>query len=251
MGGIGNNLFQYLAYLAAKERGLEPILVRNLTESNLVTKVLGWTIHENIFARLHSTEKVSSVVFFRSIFKLILSKYGLLKTRVFFNTLPNSINGHTDVFGYFQTKEFVAANKSSFVSIRELLKGNFESDLDGKLVVHFRWGDSGWAKRWNTYYDTLIKLSEEFEDILIITDDQEVAIRRFSSLSNVVVKKPGTALEDFQILMSSDHLFCAPSTFSWWASQLLGETSTVYMPEFLFEKLGHHGKGKLKIVKPE
>ena len=251
MGGIGNNLFQYLALLALKEKGYEAIMVRNLTEKNLITRCLGWTIHENIFSRLLSTERVSFLVFYRSIAKLVLYKLGLFDSGVSFDVLPKRIVSNIDLFGYFQSKEFISEHKCHFSELKQLFGSDIDLNLKGKLVIHFRWGDSDWAKKWSSYYDCLVSIFHEFEEVVVVSDDHDAALARFGQFDNVRIKKDSNAFNDFQFLMAGDHIVCAPSTFSWWASQLSASARVVYMPAFLFNKLGHHSKSQLRIINTE
>ena len=48
-GGFGNVLFQLVHYLSLKNRGYSPVFIDILTKENLITKLLGWKIHDQIY----------------------------------------------------------------------------------------------------------------------------------------------------------------------------------------------------------
>ena len=78
-------------------------------------------------------------------------------------------------------------------------------------------------------------LKKESSTILIVTDSLTCAKDFFSDLKNIEILSSINALEDFKYLLSTDKLYCAQSTFSWWAAHSLDENSEVIMPRFFTE----------------
>ena len=64
------------------------------------------------------------------------------------------------------------------------------------------------------------KLFEESDKVLIVTDSPKDAKEFFATLKNVEISESISDLHDFATLLSSEKLYCAPSTFSWWAARI-------------------------------
>ena len=56
-GGFGNNLFQLYLVNLLRKKGVSVDLFSNLTEKNIITSLLGWTIHENELSKLRITTR--------------------------------------------------------------------------------------------------------------------------------------------------------------------------------------------------
>ena len=57
-------------------------------------------------------------------------------------------------------------------------------------------------------------------------------------------------IEDFMVLVSAKKLYCAPSTFSWWAAHSLRPDSCVILPNILDQRLGIYiNKDKYTLIK--
>ena len=107
------------------------------------------------------------------------------------------------------------------------------------IVVHYRKGDSGWAVLYNNYYIKIKKLlKEESSKIIIVTDSKKEALDFFKELIDIDVVSSDNAIEDFKILLSAKKLYCAPSTFSWWASHSLSREAQVVFPSIFENTLG-------------
>lgn len=249
MGGFGNNLFQYLAYLKLKNQGNEVHFVTNMIERNIVTKCFRWKIHSPTILNFVSSNSFNHIKFTKALINLGFSK--LLKIRsssIFTNTLIN-INGSVNIFGYFQDRSFLESCENEFAELKDIMPNKSKVLFSDKsLTIHFRWGDSGWAKLNEEYYDKIIRLSANYEEVIIVTDDIEMAKLKFKSIINSHFSSTNTVLEDFEILRNSANLACAPSTFSWWAAQLSKTCTTVYMPIYIHNKLGHYGDSKLELM---
>lgn len=53
-GGFGNVLFQLVHYLSLRNNGHNPVFVDTLTKKNLITRLLGWKIHDKIYLDIFS-----------------------------------------------------------------------------------------------------------------------------------------------------------------------------------------------------
>ena len=76
------------------------------------------------------------------------------------------------------------------------------------------------------------------------------AKRFFSEMNNkITITSSKSALDDFKILISAEKLYCAPSTFSWWALHSLSSESEIIIPKLLQDTIGIFVKSnKLKII---
>ena len=72
MGGFGNVLFQGFAAYVLQERGNHVEMIDNLTRKSLITRILGWSIHDNkinsSFLDGIKTKKTPSTILFISVF---------------------------------------------------------------------------------------------------------------------------------------------------------------------------------------
>ena len=92
------------------------------------------------------------------------------------------------------------------------------------IVVHYRKGDSDWALKFLDYYNEIKKMLKESLPILIVTDSVKDATS-FSSIDNIKILTSRNDLDDFKYLLSAKKLYCAQSTFSWWAAHSLDDNS--------------------------
>jgi hypothetical protein len=91
-------------------------------------------------------------------------------------------------------------------------------------------------------------LTKEVLPVLIVTDSLKDAKYFFSELQNTSILSSINALEDFKHLISTDKLYCAPSTFSWWAAHSLSQDSDVIIPKFFQENSGIFVKSNNLII---
>ena len=83
---------------------------------------------------------------------------------------------------------------------------------------------------------------------MIVTDDIKKAKSFFSDI-NVVFSKNKNPLDDFNLMVFSKKLYCSPSTFSWWASHMVSDSTEIIFPKFLYDNLGYHGNfSNVKII---
>lgn len=246
-------LFQILAYNVLLKRGYKLSFVDTLTKRNLITKIGGWTVHQNLF---HDLLKTSTIHEFNSLYSIAIVVVGFLSKKVgkifdfsgfFLNDADLSRSLPKNIFGYFQDKGFLSRNIEEINELASRLRLKYKIEGSYHVVVHFRKGDSGWVD--NNYY-TRVKerLQHETDPITIVTDSPDNARSFFSDVSDCEIIRSPDALKDFAILLSGSKLYCAPSTFSWWAAHALDESSTVVFPAFLDERLGIYTRCNYIIV---
>ena len=250
MGGFGNVLFQIVAANRLNAK-IDPFL----TKRNMVTALLGWQIHDPIYdnipilqyAKLDWTNRLWNTL------RLFLSRllrtqvlgaiwYDQKKEKLFLNSNPKLFAG------YFQSKLFLS---NSEVHIRELAKQlifHIKPEKSG-TVLHFRWGDSIWARKYHSYYLKVIEeLSISKHYFTLVTDDFN-AWKAFTLKYelNYSYNLLGS-METFRLMSGATTLYIAPSTFSWWAAHLLSENDLVIIPYLLNSKLGFYGYAKKTVI---
>jgi hypothetical protein len=257
-GGFGNVLFQLVHYLSLRNNGHNPVFVDTLTKKNLMTRLLGWKIHDKIyldvFQDLGVTVQVQS--FLKTAAIMILGKLSQrLNTPVlstyFFSDLYKDryLTQSNHVFGYFQSKRYLKSKQKEILQIAKVLQNRYMfQDLEPYLAVHYRYGDSVWAREYEAYYTAVKQNIQPNNNVIILTDSKERAEEFFKDLevSSLQIMS-NTPLEDFSYLVSAKELYCALSTFSWWAAQCVSSTKSVYLPHFLENKLGFYGDTELKL----
>lgn len=257
MGGFGNVLFQILAYNIVLNKSKKKVFyVTKLTEKNSITKTIKWSIHQNLYNDLINENqkfKVSTCYSICAVLLGFLSK----STGFFFNfstfytnkKLFDSSKLPANIFGYFQEKEFLTSYQSELLALGEIIRNKYILERSYDIVVHYRRGDSGWAIMHSGYYESIKKLlKKEDKDIYIVTDSYKDADIFFAGVENVKIINSENAIDDFKIMVSAKKLYCAPSTFSWWAAHALDEESNVIIPSFLENDLGVYVKGSYQII---
>ena len=251
MGGFGNVLFQILAFKVLSKNNNSIFFVDTLTKKNTITKLIGWTIHENLYNDLIEKKQINEVSFFKSLFIILTShvskKLNLkFKLSTFYSSsLKVDEKLCKNIFSYFQYNEFLKKNHNELLQFGNSLRLRYALNQEPPIVVHYRIGDSVWALKHSSYYDEIKKmLNEEALPILIVTDNLNDAKYFFSEIQTTSILSSKNALEDFKYLISAKKLYCAPSTFSWWAAHSLNHKAEVIMPKFFENNLGIYVKTK-------
>ena len=256
MGGFGNVLFQILAYNVVFKTDKKVFLVTKLTNKNIFTFFFKWTIHKPLYNNLIDNSQKINIKFIPTLITLLiafLSKYLLGRNQIatFYNKNIQIKNGISkNVFGYFQDKEFLSENKKELFNLCYKLRLLYSSSNKLPIVVHYRKGDSDWALEFSYYYEEIQDLlKREKVSITIVTDSLEDAKIFFKDIGNTNIIRSENALEDFKILISAKKIYCAPSTFSWWAAHCTDQETEVIIPEFFKNNLGIYVKtNKLTIL---
>ena len=154
------------------------------------------------------------------------------------------------LFGYFQSRRYLESNQKEVQQIAKALQRLYMSNKqkDPYVAVHYRYSDSNWAKEYEDYYTTVKQNIQQNKDVVILTDSKDRAKEFFKDLKVSSLKvMSNTPILDFSYMLGAQELYCAPSTFSWWASQTKSNTERVFLPYFLKKKLGFFSKSELII----
>lgn len=257
IGGFGNVLFQIFAYNIVRNKGFRDVFyVTTLTEKNFITKTIKWKVHQKLYHNLINDSEKLKISNFYALFAILI---GFLSkaTRMSFAFSTFYINNKTldrnnlasNIFGYFQDKEFLSAHKAELHSFGQIIKEKYALDKAYDIVVHYRKGDSAWAILHAEYYESIKNLlKKETRKIHIVTDSHKDAEEFFSDVNNITIMNSPNAIEDFKVMVSSTKLYCAPSTFSWWAAHALDKDSEVVAPKFFENDLGVYVKAKYQLI---
>lgn len=257
-GGFGNILFQLVAFLHLKKTGGNCKLVTVLTESNLITKTLGWKIHENscksVLKELNAIIEIpSKITILKDLILGRLSKFFCRRILgvFFYNNMDNNLKKNDILFGYFLSKTFLLENKEHIRKIGKILNRVFCNNLkklETSIVVHIRLGDSVWSKKNSKYYEEILKiLQNQEEPFTVITDSIYDAKLLFKDFENIFFES-NSPYEDFGLMLQSKIIFMAPSTFSYWVCLASESIESIYMPKMIYSKLGFPLKKKIHII---
>lgn len=265
MGGFGNNLFQLFLKHILKE--LNPTIKictsTTLIKQNRITNFLGWKIHNSFENLLFEESEIChfqnrtilidfiafaiSKIFQRPIFGRYFDPNLDIDEKQLLNCFAFS--------GYYQNKSFIERHLSVFNSLAIELSQKFsEPSLALETgVMHIRLGDSkdGWQSI--AYYRKVIKMMSEegIKKIKIITDDPK-NLEKISVQGNnidLIIVNSENDIDDFKILASAQTLAIAPSTFSWWASQINLNLKTLYVQNSFLSRYDNYNKNVQRIIK--
>ena len=104
-----------------------------------------------------------------------------------------------------------------------------------RISVHFRFGDSVWAQNHNDYYHKVVNELRDVDDVVyVVSDDHEKAQQILNNTDICYEIFSSNMIEEFLFLAESEICFCAPSTFSWWASIInIRYKTRIVMPQYL------------------
>ena len=257
MGGLGNVLFQgFAGYLLQKNHSV--YYVNNLTKSNFITnKILKWTIHDTSISEIIFDNQLhfSNLKTLVKLISISFKKNNFLndKCHYLFESEDSFSSMYTHYFGYFQSKTFILERKNIFLDycnlIHEKLIKSLPKEQISDVVVHYRWGDSDWAKENTEYYEKVKNelIKNNYRNIVVVTDDLKQAHCFFSEINNISIQRKSIS-EDFSQIFYSKTLFIAPSTFSWWACHLGVAKNQVFIPEKIYDKIGFFSNCNVSIL---
>ena len=244
MGGFGNVLFQlFIAHLLKKE-GHNISLSTLLTKKNIYTNTLGWTIHDQAYRTLLNDYNENKHPEIPPLFVAGVSKYiNIGKNYSFFyRDLDNLLkNPSTNIFGYFQNKDFLEKNKEELIIFSRDIASKIQQNQslkNNQACIHIRLGDSTWAKNNLDYYKKALDYLPNDINLTIVTDSIEAAKDLIPSSRRAQFSNSDDVLEDFHLLFSSNIIICAPSTFSWWAAHCAKKAEIIIAPKSLYDQLG-------------
>lgn len=237
-GGFGNILFQYVGINYIQDFSQSLVHVdKTLISNNFISKyIIRWNIHDDYSDLLFKKCNIKSRNNYFGILFIYISKF--LKYPFFssvyqsthFNKLYLNMNFYQ---GYYQNISLY--DKKWFnLKIKELsnvLKINSKID---RRVLHFRGGDTVDGATHFYYYETVLREISDDQKLIYIVSDDKITCKKFLRKFYITNYKfiSGNVLEDFIFLANSDTIYCAPSTFSWWASILGSENKKITMPLF-------------------
>ena len=149
------------------------------------------------------------------------------------------------LFGYFQSRRYLESNQKEIQQIVKALQKRHLLNKSTSLytAIHYRYGDSVWAKQHEDYYTAVKQNIQRNKDVIVLTDSESRAKEFFKDLKVRSLKvMSNTPILDFSYMLGAKGLYCAPSTFSWWASHSMKKDSEVYSPKFMLNKLGFFGE---------
>ena len=232
IGGLGNVLYQ----LNAVEQSENFDIDVGLLSRKFIHRVLGWTYHNTVDVLNLEKQNIVKSGLLRILMDLfclaVVRKLGWKQPRYSWESISSSVCS-----GYFQDPLWInkGVNKEF---IQSFLMKHEESSYKQRSVMHYRLGDSVWRSDYQYYYDYMKSLIIH-DDFLVLTDSpRELQLELPHDKIDI---RRGPLLEDFHIMISSNHLVVSPSTLSWWAAMLKTE-GVVTMPKEIYNKLGFNNK---------
>lgn len=245
MGGLGNQLFQVnFGYYLIKKHNLKVNFNTYLCENNYFTNyVLRWKIHnfncENIFDNFYTYSK-------RNIIPALASKINNKKYSYFSKyEWPDCL--YKNYFGYFQSKKNLDNIwfKNDLMIKQDLYKKNIDPN---QIIIHIRLSDSETINENITYYNEILNKYKN-HNLKIITDDiKNTRVLLSKHGINSIELSNKSSLEDFSVLLNSEIIAIAPSTFSWWGAMLNNKIKKIIISKQLYDKLGFNKKIEMDII---
>lgn len=225
-GGLGNQLFQIAAGYS-----------HSLEVSSSFALSLG---------QHHLPLQGSNISVYRdTIFKKIkfqnldLSKLLLYKEPKFsFSEIPKLDN--LLLFGYFQSEKYFKKYKDKIYDLFSFPRKKEAPNI--KVSLHIRRGDYARIPKILpilplSYYKDAIDVIGEYDEILIFSDDESLALEKEFKNSRRV--NAGNDLDDFILMSSCQHNIIANSSFSWWSAYLNpNQSKKVVAPKTWFGQEG-------------
>lgn len=155
------------------------------------------------------------------------------KIEIYGHFIPDHIENKRIIMnGYFERYEYVQPH---MVQIKNWFTPVVRSRIPdtNSLTISIRRGSNNWpvetlCPNMEYYIEKIGQLN--FEKNYICTDapEEKFIVDLASQVKNCEIIKAG-ALEQFSFLQQSEHIFMAPSTFSWWAA-MTGNAKTIFWP---------------------
>lgn len=241
MGGAGNNLFQLALGTEFKNRGYIVVYNTYLRKPNILTRLLGWSIHEDklinflLESELH-TSKLSSYAFFQVISSFIFYRLGLKDLFSIQKDSFHTTGNTTHYIGYWQSGPHLNPKVYDQLQIKIMeyfsRQGRIRNnDFEKKIVCHYRAGDfpEGWRLSKN-YYDNALSYFPNLTPLIVTNDIASTKEIGFEGLDIV----SSSFDDDLFVLFSANILVCSNSTLCYWAATL-GNCLQVIVPSHLNE----------------
>lgn len=264
-GRLGNQMFQYaFAYATSKKLNTSFFIYgRNYLHYFDLYEKLKKENTKNTFAFiLHNIFKKSRKPYslrpLRTPIKNILNWSVNKNVRIWGNTIDEKnylltkVEDNVFYDGFFQSEEYYSDCKEEIKKLFEIREHYQNSFLERKkqlfdkkcISIHIRRGDyltHGGGEIGGTdmtlpisYYKnalSLIKNSETY-NVIFVSDDIDFVKKEFGDAGNYFYES-NDEITDFQLLLNSDILIIANSSFSWWAAWLNKKTDKIiYAPNY-------------------
>jgi hypothetical protein len=217
IGGLGNNMFQYIIARSIADAKNYNLQVADIGKMQQYFKNV-----TNINDRISKDYNVLRVGYG--------SQSGMVQYFDKTNVLQH--DGGITFSGFFQKsilyEDLMDAAKNYFKYDDE----NHAKPGEDDLVIHVRLGDYT-ALNWFLHPELFVKIIEDnnikYDKCFIVTDDpNHQLLLTFFKLKNVHILNQ-SVLEDFTFLTAAKQLIISQSTFSWW-SAMLGNAHKVFVP---------------------
>lgn len=239
MGGAGNNLFQLALGTEFKNRGYTVIYNTYLRKANMVTRFLGWSIHEDklinflLKSELH-TDKLTLSALFQIFSAFIFYRLGFKDLFSIHNSLFDKTSSSKNFIGYWQ--EGPHLNSEVFDQLKSKIMEYFnEKDsqinkiCENRVICHYRAGDfpRGWMLT-KSYYDEALSYFPNSSALIVTNDVASAKEVGFDGLDII----SSSFDDDLLVLFKANILVCSNSTLCYWAAAL-GNSLQIIVPSHL------------------
>lgn len=236
MGGLGNQISQLNLGENLKNKTTKVRYSSLLIEKNLITKILGWKIHDFTLCSLFRVENINTKFSIDTLYLCIGYLSRLFSCKVagvlFEKKNINSFVQIKDVnsfIGYWQSP--LLMTKIGIEKIKEIQNFKINEKPDSQ-IMHIRGGDFKETDRISyKYLEKSISYIDQQKKLSVITNDIDFAktlLNKSGIKSYQFVM--GSVSEDFISLTESSLIICSNSTFSIWGS-LLSKAKIILIPK--------------------
>lgn len=233
--GLGNSIFQYLY---AAHLGNDVVLIRGLNEKNILTKAIGFAIHE--FDLKHFPLPVESWTTFDLFALAILKIKTLFAGRDQVSTRIGSTKFH---FGYFQRFPKITSKSLALATDLLYLNGFATSkESHDRVLLHIRHGDFDSAERLPIgYYVNALHLllkQNQIRSVVLLGMGAEETLKPlvniFGDALEVSTIPMDSEINDLMTIARSKYVVCSNSTFCFWAATC-GNSELLIIPKQLID----------------
>lgn len=230
-GGLGNNLFQiaYGEFLSKKGYNIQYNLF--LTQKNILTTLLGWSIHRNeITNQLLKDKNVTNKI---NLIDIIFLIFSFIKKRIANEKLYNiSESEEKRYFGYAVQGPHL--NKEIFDLLSLKIRNSFQNKIKNNVnntIMHIRRGDfSREYSLTDDYYIQALKYLKPQNNVIVVTDDSNIITHvKENIFQNAKLSDGKSMVDDFFTIFNAKNIIMSNSTFCYWAC-ILGNAEKVTYP---------------------
>ncbi|MEQ2025037.1 alpha-1,2-fucosyltransferase [Xenorhabdus szentirmaii] len=236
-GGLGNNLFQIAYGEFLTQKGYHICYNSYLTKKNIITKLLGWSIHNNeITHRLLKDKNVSDSI---NLMDIIFLAFSFFNKKITHDNLYNAPESNSKrYFGYALQGCHLRKEVFSILSqdIRQLFYDKTcQNEID--TVLHIRRGDfSKECALTDSYYIEALKRLKPQGDVIVVTDEPKIIDYVKNNIyKNVKLSSGKSMLDDFFTIFNAKNVIMSNSTYCYWAC-ILGDVERTTYPSKISTK---------------